>query len=304
MFSRNRKTSRRDAARQSRLPAQREVNREFFSYHANRQDVTSGSSSRERLLSESTNPKKLNLQKVPMIFAILCLVISAFYITTIQSNVVLRTSHKSVLLRNEKEYRKYIKSELDSSLLNKNKVTIDSNKIQQQLTSQFPELSSVEVSIPLIGHRPVIELTAEKPALIISTQKGQFVLNKNGKAIAKVSTEQPLDGITIPTLNDEANIPIELGKGALTSQDVAFITTIVMQFENKKIPIESLTLPPLASELRVKTVNDPYYIKFSLMTNPRIAAGQYFAVRKKLETDGVMPKEYIDARVEEKVFIK
>lgn len=239
-----------------------------------------------------------------MIVAVVCLCLSAVYTTTLQPKAVLRTEKNSVTLRDESAYREYIEKTLSSSVLNKSKLTFDVKKFEKEMVLEFPELSSVSVSIPLISHKPIISIYAQQPSLLMGSEKGVFILNKNGQAIVKASAQQPVEGLTIPLVRDEANIPIELGKGALTSQDVAFITTIVSQFENKKIGIDSLTLPPLASELRVKLTGEKYYIKFSLLTNPRVVSGQYFAARKKFIADNITPSEYVDSRVEEKIFFK
>ncbi len=302
MFGRKKSTT---SARQTRLPAQRTENKEFFSYHADRRE-RSDSPTRQRTTTteQSTNKRRFDWQQLPVIFAIVCLVISAFYITTLQTNVVLRTNQKNGLLRSEASYREFTEQVLSESLLNRNKLTIDTKRVEERITSQFSELSSVAVSLPLLGHKPVIDLNAEKPAALITSEQGVFALNKNGMAIVKANSSQPIEGLTLPMIRDEAGINIEVGKGVLTSQDVAFITTIVKQFDAKKIGIDSLTLPPLASELHVRVTGQKYFVKFNLLTDARIASGQYFTVHKRVLSGDIKPNEYVDARIEEKVFVK
>lgn len=298
------KSSDKTSVRQTRIPIQRSENKEFFSYHAASNRDRDSTPNRQRSGVPAPEKRKFNLQHIPTVFAIICVCLSVLYITTLQPKAVLRTEKNNVTLQNEEVYRDYIEKTLSSSVLNRSKLTFDAKKLEQEMAREFPELDSVSVSIPLISHKIIINLFAQKPALLMGSEKGVFILNKNGQAIVKASAQQPVEGLTIPLVRDEANIPIELGKGALTSQDVAFITTLVSQFENKKIGIDSLTLPPLASELRVKPTGEKYYIKFSLLTDPRIVSGQFFAARKKFIADNVTPSEYVDSRVEEKVFFK
>jgi hypothetical protein len=201
-------------------------------------------------------------------------------------------------------YREFAEKLLNESLTNKNKLTVDTQKLEQRITEEFPEFSDASISLPLLGHRPVVALTTEKPVLLVASQEGVFAVNKNGRAVVKANGNQSVEGLTLPVVRDEAGIEVGLGKGVLTSQDVAFITTIVKQFDDKKIGIDSITLPPLASELHVRTTGDKYFIKFSLLTDPRIASGQYFAIRKKIVAGTIKPSEYVDSRVEEKVFVK
>lgn len=298
------KTSSQNSARQTRIPVQRSENKEFFSYHAATNRDRDNAPNRQRTGAPASEKKRFNLQHIPVLLAVIGLSLSALYITTLQPSAVLRTEKNSVTLQSEKVYREYIEKTLSSSVMNKSKLTFDSKKFEQDMIREFPELSSVIVSIPLISHKPIVNLTAQQPVLLMGSEKGVFILNKNGQAIVKASANRPVEGLTVPLVRDDANIPIELGKGALTSQDVAFITSLVSQFENKKIGIDSLTLPPLASELHVKPTGEKYYIKFSLLTDPRIVTGQYFAARKKFTADNITPSEYVDSRVEEKVFFK
>lgn len=303
MFGRKNKQG-NSSVRQTRIPVQRSDNKEFFSYHATANRQRESTTVRQNASGATKDKRILSLQHIPMVFAAICLVLSMLYVMTLQPKVILRTENESPILRDEQEYREFAEKLLSDNVLNRSKVSFDSEKFEQALTNEFPELATVSVTTPLIGHKPIINLYAEQPVLLMASEKGVYILNKNGRAIVKASTQQPVEGLTIPLVRDEATIPIELGKGALTSKDVAFITTLVKQFENKNIKIDSLTLPPLASELRVRVVGEKYYIKFSLLTDPRIASGQYFAARKKFDTDNIRPAEYVDSRVEEKIFFK
>ena len=61
---------------------------------------------------------------------------------------------------------------------------------------------------------------------------------------------------------------------------------------------------PKPSDLLVEVVGQKYFVKFSLISDHRIAAGQFIAIYNKLRAEQGVVKEYIDARVEEKIFYK
>jgi hypothetical protein len=113
-----------------------------------------------------------------------------------------------------------------------------------------------------------------------------------------------LANLGLLTIADQSELEITPGKGALPARDVAFIQQLIAQFDSKKIAVESLTLPPLARELHVKIKNQPYYVKFNLDADMQQQAGSYFAVIEKLTGEKGIPKEYIDVRVEEKVYYR
>lgn len=238
--------------------------------------------------------------------ALLVLLVCVVYSTILSSKAkfVLDTPAGTKPLRSINTYQQEATIILNSSLFNKNKLTVNTTKLSQQMEAQFPELSGVSVILPLMGHRPLIEATVDKPALLIASNKGVFVVGQSGKVLIKTSDIKGAGDLAIPTVRDEADLSIEPGKGALSSQDVTFITTVVRQFEAKNISIASLELPTLASELYIHITGQPYYVKFSLLTDPRIATGQFFALKKNLEVENITPAEYIDSRVEERVFYK
>jgi hypothetical protein len=172
------------------------------------------------------------------------------------------------------------------------------------MKQQFPELGVVSMTIPIMGREPLVELISDKPTLLITSQDGIFVLNQNGKAIARLKDVPGVANLNLATVNDDTNIPIKVGKGVLSTQDVTFITSLIYQLNAKGITISSIKLPTEAAELRVEIVGQKYFIKFSLMSDPRISAGQFIAVYNKLKAEQGVVKEYIDARVEEKIFYK
>ncbi len=77
------------------------------------------------------------------------------------------------------------------------------------------------------------------------------------------------------------------------------------QLSQESLQPESITLPAVAAnEADVRIVGQSYFVKFSTLIDPRQAVGAYQIVKAKLDTDHTSPKEYIDVRVEEKVFYR
>lgn len=246
----------------------------------------------------------MSREKLPLILALVVFGLSVLYTTMLTSNprVTIEGGDGFKVLRPVDAYQQAAEDILTSSVLNRSKLTINTEGVKKDLQQRFPELSDVEIMLPLTGHRPVIQAISERPALLLASQKGVFVIGENGKVLMKSSDSQSLP--QLPSVRDEANLDIEPGRSVLSAKDVDFITSLYQQFESKQIAVNSLTLPVLASELHVRLSDQPYYIKFSLLTDPRIVAGQYIALKKKLDSDRIIPTEYIDSRVEERIFYK
>jgi hypothetical protein len=243
-----------------------------------------------------------------MILSVTAIIICLGYLLTLTTDpkVVSFTTPRSSegLLRPTAQYQAAAQQIMRDSILNRTKITIDVDGLEAALRQRFPELSTVAVTLPIIGRRPVVQLQATTPALILTAKDGtSFMIGASGRAIMPASAYKP-DGPALPIVRDESGLPIKVGSSALTSSDVNFITTILGQLKAKGITAESLTMPAVAAELRLKPAGGPYYVKFDLNGSARQQVGTFLALKQKLDTDHITPTEYIDVRVNEKAYYK
>jgi hypothetical protein len=279
-------------------------NANFFSYHASRAGDANAPRSREEA-PVRRGSYAFQWKHIPTILAGIAILVSILYTMTLGNRVTIKTlGQKTPLLRDQKVYQEEADRIFNNSILSKTKLTINTQKFEEEMKQQFPELGVVSMTVPIMGRSPLVELISEKPALLITSQDGIFVLNQNGKAIARLKDVPGVASLNLATVNDETNIPIKVGKGVLSSQDVTFITSLVYQFSAKGITVSNIKLPPEAAELRVEIVGQKYFIKFNLLNDPRISAGQFIAAYNKIRAEKGTVNEYIDARVEEKIFYK
>ena len=275
----------------------------FFSYHANRASESGVRSREEAPLKRGSFTFKW--KHIPTLVAAAAIGVSFLYVLTLNNSVTIKTlGKKTPLLRDQKVYQDAANIILNDSIFNKTKLTISTDKFEDQMKEEFPELGVVSMTIPIMGRSPLVELVSDNPKLLITSQDGVFVLNQNGKAIARLKDVPGVSSLNLPTVNDDTNIPIKVGKGVLSTKDVTFITSLIYQLNAKGITVSNIKLPKEAAEIRVEVVGQKYFVKFSLMSDPRIAAGQFIAIYNKLRAEQGVVKEYIDARVEEKIFYK
>lgn len=280
----------------------------FVSYHASRQAAQPNQASSGRQPTSTTTRALPVLKKTRPLHAallIIGLVVVLYNLTLSTSPRFIMTNPSGVpMLRTTQTYQEAAGTILGDSIANTNKLTVNPATVAQKLQARFPELETVEVVLPFAGRQPIVEAVTSRPALRLVSSGQTYLVNNKGRVVINAAQATNTRALAIPTIQDQADLDIRVGEGVLSGQDVTFITTIVKQFQARKITIASLELPALASELHVRVSGQPYFIKFNLLTNPRIAAGQYFALSDKLQKDGVVPKEYVDSRVEEKVYYK
>jgi hypothetical protein len=192
---------------------------------------------------------------------------------------------------------------LAGSVWNRNKLTVDTAKLNQQLLDRFPELASVHVTIPFLAHRPLIYLEVSRPALKLVTDNGSFIVSNTGKALIRDDTDDSYGSLNLPLLNDQSSLKIKPNQPALPTAQVGFIQTVTAQLNAKQFTIASMTLPPAASELDVQPEGQPYFIKFNLHgDNPRGQAGTFLATIAELKKRNVVPSRYVDVRVDGRAY--
>ncbi|MBC7581351.1 hypothetical protein H7097_00595 [Aeromicrobium sp.] len=305
----------KQSAQKPGVPGSRQVVRggrsQAFSYRANRndQDYALGRGvprnqdvrRRERIL-------RYWRQRLGMFVAGVALIVSVLYtlhLTNEPKVVLLTQSSSNYFLQPTDVYQTAAAKAFGSSMFNGNKVTVNSVGIQQNLQQQFPELSDVSVTIPLMSHRPIVYVAPTVPSLILVGATQSYVLDNNGKALLTTAQVAGIDKLGLPSVTDESGLRIKTGDNAVAGTEVSFIQTVVAELQAKGVEVESLTLPAAAYELHVKPRGVGYYVKFNMHEDSaRQQAGTYLAVKARLASQNLTPSSYIDVRLDGRAYYK
>jgi len=187
-------------------------------------------------------------------------------------------------------------------LTNRTKITLNEKQIADALKKQHPEITNVGIELPIIGQKPRVKIEVGLPVLKLDSASHLYVVNDEGVVIGETSRFSGTDAL--PTVKDESGFEISTGRAVLQSSAVGFIKSLKAQLDKSQIPISSISLPPRAQELDLRTADRPYYVKFFLGGNAATQVGQYLATRQQLDKDGTNPSEYMDVRVQGKAFYK
>jgi hypothetical protein len=279
--------------------ARNRPNTQVFSYHSSRAHTEANTGRTER--PSVKRDYKASLANIPSILAVIAIVIALAYATTLSANprIVIKTT-STAATRNNAEYQTYTTKLMHSSIFNKSKLTINTEGLALQLLRQYPEFQQVSVTVPVLGRRPVITVTPTVPTFVVRAGSDEaFYVNADGKVIM-----QATGNVSLPVVVDQSGLNIQLGKQILTKGNVAFLSEVIRQLAAKQLTLTDMTLPPVANELHVRIEGKPYYVKFNMTGDSRLQAGTYLALDQKLTGDKVVPKEYVDVRVEERVYYK
>jgi hypothetical protein len=253
---------------------------------------------RSRLLSVRYWTRRSGLL-FAVVIALVCLV-SILSVSTEPRIVLLDSGDSNRAFHSTQEYQAAATKQLSGSFWNKNKITADTGAAAAALKAQYPELQSVTITLPLMGHRPIYYLQAAKPAFVLQSVNGTYVLDTRGKALLAKDSTTSASVDTLPVITDQTGLHAELGKQAISSQDMAFMLLVIDMLKQRQVTVESLILPAnAAQELDIRIVGKPYVVKFNMQDSDSVRqqAGTYLATANQLAGQSITPAQYIDVRV-------
>ncbi len=293
--------------RQRPLPEAKASSPSPYSYSSRRSEdavnVGRGETPKQKITRNATSGKR----KAVLIISLIILALIAIKLLSLSSTPVIKiagsTSNNALINKNSASvYANAASKYLSGSILNSNKITLDSEGLVSYLSNKFPELSSVRVSLPFLANQLLVYVIPSQPAIILIESSSSYAIDQTGRAILSASSPQAL-GLSLPVVTDHSGLNVALGKKAITSNDVYFIEEVVGQLQVKGFKATNMSLPANSDELDVGVVGQPFYIKFNLYNNdPRQQAGTFLAVINKLKSENITPSKYVDVRVDGRAY--
>ncbi len=248
------------------------------------------------------------LRRFGLVVLLIALMASAINVASLSSDarvVTLSGAGSNPFLQDKSAYQEAASRYLAGSAWNRNKLTVDTGGLSDHMLKEFPELSSVSVTLPLLSKRPTVYVQTSEPALVLEASNGAFVIANSGKALLNAGNLSAPSRHKLPTVDDQSNLGATLNKQVLSSVDVSFIMTVVAELSARHIGVASMTLPPGASELDVRISGQPYTVKFNLESgDARQQAGTFLATQSQLTKQHITPSQYIDVRVDGRAYYK
>lgn len=255
---------------------------------------------------QSTNNRQFRY--IPSLIALVLILSSIVYASLLDTSnpEITPLSETSVnLLQNTDKYKDSIAGVFGENFLNKSKLTINTRAVEDKIKATHPEIEEVSINVPLLGRRPVVQISPATPKLLLSSGASTYVVNDRGRVLMNAE-ESPEDiNKDLVIIKDFVIGEVKPGDIILPESTIEFIDQVKYQFESSGKAIEYITLPAVANELHVKPMDSNYIVKFNLQSDPREQSGVYFALYDRLAKEAlVQPKEYVDVRVESRAYYK
>jgi hypothetical protein len=280
-----------------------------FQYSSNR---TQSERSLNRVKPEESDKvlvERLNNAKIAVDWrhklAVAGIVAVAVILSSLTASPKLHINGGGSLLRTQVEYEQAVTDIVGKGISSYSKVLVNRQQITEELETKYPELTQVNVSTPLFSRRLNVYVAAAQPVAVLDTGTSQFLLDNRGVALLDAKkTPSSVSPDSLIRINDDSGAPIAIGKPAVTSDQMTFITEVKRQSEAKELTIDSTTLTAGGGELHVRYSGVGYFVKYNLYDDARKSFGTYYATKEYLQKTRVTPAEYIDVRVPERAYIK
>lgn len=273
-------------------------NKKIFSYYKGDSNAKSSN------LNSSSRTKRFH--NLPYYISILIMIFCVAYAMTLSSTssvsiVNQENDNLKQLNIDVNEYQKLISKKLSDSLMNQTKLTIDTNKIEDELKNEITEATDIAISLPIISRNPVVYIRIAEPVATLKTNDNKiFLIDEKGRAVKSI--DQPSSGYL--QIKDTSGLIINEGKQALPAKQLQFIHNVDKQLRRNKIIPTEFTYSINANEILVKLKNKKFYAKFNLTGDARLQSGALIATIKELDKKAINPSAYIDVRVEERAYYK
>ncbi len=304
MFKKSKQTESKGRRAAGKQPSK---NQAVFSYYQNRDTEFDARQSRDR--PSVWTRVKSRLQHLPTLIAGLMIIASAAWALSLSSTPKITVVNEqnvasSAILRPLQEYQKAAQKLFNNSPLNKVKLTLDTKAIEEQLEEQFLEITNVAVVLPIMSRTPIVYVQVAEPVLVLENGGQQFVIDEKGRAVIAADQVSDLSSLGLIQVKDAATLALKPGGQVLTGHDVGFMRTVRDQLAAKGLSVARIELPARAGEANVYIAGKPYYVKFTTTADALQQVGTYLAANQYLEGKKTVPAEYIDVRVEERVYYK
>lgn len=304
-FGKFKKQSKRPEQRTPHIARQKQSS---FQYSSNRSQTDRVRARTEPAVAEKKSVKRAQFLKkitqLPYIVGGIVALFMIFYFSALSGAPKISVPDDALLVRNIYAYQKTA-ADLTSDPSSKSKFTINRQKIEEEFEKAHPEVISAKVTTSLFSRSATLELQLTTPLILLNSGATTYVLDSRGTAVSDIAkTKAEFNTAELPLITDQSGIQIELGKPALTNEQVQFISEVRHQSNAKQLVIESMALAPGGGELNVKYQGSPYFVKYNLNEDARKSFGTFFATKEYLEQGRSIPAEYIDVRVPERAYTK
>ncbi len=193
-----------------------------------------------------------------------------------------------------------VESIITGSSISQNIIFVPTGSIEKQLKKDNYQIADLRVSrIPFNTIK--ITITEQKPSILWRSGNNLSIITENGRGFIG----EPNDELkkNLPIVEDLSNLPVKEGDKVVSQEFVRFINDVYSILPQNGIPITNTQIEETTTEINVIT-KEGYRIRFDTTRLFTEQLSDLKAVIDSLKQQGKKPTQYIDLRINGKVFYK
>lgn len=231
------------------------------------------------------------------------IILAVMFIFSLKLNTPAKVIINGPQYRSSEQYQQIVDSSIKSSWFNNFKPLVDKESVISIIKDNLPEVGSVEIKSPVFASHPQVMLKTDSALAIFSENEIKYALSNNGRVLLLVGDDSQIS--TLPKIINNSSVRAEEGAQFISPGQAEAIRMIIYQFTANGGNISNLSfeIPIQPNELLMRDQSrGNYYVRFLLDSETiNQQFGSYLAVVSKLSNNS--PRQYIDARLAEKIFV-
>lgn len=176
-----------------------------------------------------------------------------------------------------------------------NTFLFNERKAEAQILS-IPQIKSAKFSKLIFKKRLLVKVAEHETTIIWQTNNERFMVNRGGVIYDVAADDSPLI-----VVEDLKNVPVNLNQRIVTTEFIEFVTSIVANIPRKtNLAARRVIVPETTFEIEVVT-SEGWKIIFD---TTRSFETQLNNLVKVLRSTQSPPKQYVDLRIEDRVYYK
>jgi hypothetical protein len=228
---------------------------------------------------------------------------------TLAKPVVGISSDNKGSFRSLEQYSAGAQELFDEKLQNRSKLTVSSSEIEAAMKQKFPEIAHATVVIPLAGRELQVLLELSEPfARLQLAGNKQAVLSMDGRVLDIDEAQKAAQSAFSDLINISMTaVSAEAGQQIITTDEMKLMNLLQLEFDGsapERPKLASIEYDVQKREMRARFDATRFYAKLTPEREARVQAGSLVATIRSMLAQNKPVTDYIDVRVEERVFVK
>jgi hypothetical protein len=239
---------------------------------------------------------------------VLLAIIGLLIVNVSLSGVSVRVKGSTYAYRTNDQYQAIVGEILASRPVFRTKATLSSSSLEEEIKKQLPEVETATAIIPLAGRRLQVLLDVSSPLVRLQTGTNKLAVVSASGVVTNEDSSEVINSTfaELPSLSMVGITP-KVGAQLLTQDESALIKLLSQEFDGSdetRPNVQSLEFDVKKREIKVRFKNETYYAKVTPEEEGRLQVGALHKTIQELKEQRTPAAEYIDVRVQDRVFVR